>query len=793
MNRRADMLRAGRALLRRPGFLMVASATLALGVAAMIGTFTLVDSLLLQPPPWPNHARVVVYGGSTAGDRMRAISPRLYVAIGLPSSVSSRGLARLPETINAVAGGHRELLRAQRVDPGFLPTLGVVPLHGKQAPLSDDDVFVSHALWRRWFACDPDAVGRAMLVDGRRMTVRGVLPEDYRFFSDVDLLLPLGLATSAIDSWENMTAVALLAVRHDVNDFSDDVVRSATAHAGELRLGRDDLRWYGATPIDELLAPGAHASLWMFAACAVLVVVVAGVNVSQLMSTRMFGRIHETALQMVFGANRWQAWIPALTDAMAIGLAASLAGAPIGFLLVGLFRRFVPSPWLSSALPPSPGWRVLLAVAAMTFAVVLLAAMHGAMRARMNLLMRERSAMGGLTGLTTASGNARSTMAMVQVALATLLVSLGVAAVVREGRLERTPAGFDATNAMAVEIHPPRQEFPEARDIVRLVDAIRTALARVPGVETVSWSTELPTGRGFVMPFLHRDGTTEFLQYGLTTPGAAQAMGMRKIAGRWFDEADGPYAGRVALVNEAYLRRFAGSAMGGLVLPASAPDQAARIVGVVADTRRDSMGPDNPAVFIPLAQASPGTYALVRDLAPSHIVLRGPAASSVARKALPRIVEDLAPSLALSSPTSMEQIADAPLADARRDVMLFSTLSLFAIGLAGVGQYSVQTVEVAAARDAIALRAALGATPRNLLTRVLRKALGIALAGIALGLTSMHVLQHWLYPDVALPGGFGIATTAVAALIMVLATVAAALAPARRAADVEAWRVVRSD
>lgn len=787
-----DVLRAVRALVRRPGFLLLASATLALGVAAFVGTFTLVDSLLLQPPSWPNHQRVVVYGGRTPDDTMRAMSPRLYEAVGQPASLLSRGIARVPETVNVVDGTHRELLRAQRVDAGFLPTLGVVPFDQDPGMAPGDGVLVSNALWRRWLAGESEAEGRTLLVDGRRMVVRGVLPPDFRFFADIDLLLPIDAASNLPPTAENMTAVALLAPGHEAGGFSADVARAARRHAAALRLRGDDLPWYGATPVDELVAPGARTSLWLFVACALLVFAVAGVNVSHLMSTRMFARIHETALRMVFGAGGWHPWLPTLTDAAAVGIVACAVGIPAGTLLVGLFRSFLPPAWLSSACPPTPGWRTLLAVIVMTQVVVLLAAAGAAMRTRSSLLRREQSAMGVFGGVGRIAGRASSTMALVQVALATVLVSLGVAASSRAWRLARVPHGFDA-NAVVVELHAPARAYPDVRDVVRLAAAVRADILRLPGVDDMGWSTELPAGPGFVLPYLRRDGTREFVRFALATPGGNRAMGLHKLAGRWFDEGDGPGAEHVALVNEAYLRRFASDGVGDVVRSASAPNQVARIVGVVGDTWNNEENSAEPAVFLPLAQASASRFAQVRELTSLHAVVRGPAAATVARDALPRIVGGLDPALVLSQSASLERIARASLATSRRNVALFSTLSMFAVGLAAVGQYSVQAVEVAAARNTIALRGALGATPTHLLGRVLRKALGVAAGGIGLGLLAAHALQKWLHADVALPGGVGIGATAIVALVMIVATVAAAFVPARRAASVEPWRVLRSD
>nr|WP_275690448.1 ABC transporter permease [Luteibacter yeojuensis] len=786
-------MRTGRALVRRPGFLLLGSATLSLGVAAMVGTFTLLDSIVLQSPPWPNHERVVVYGGRTEGDAMRAISPRLYAAVGLPPSVVSHGIARMPETVNAVGGAHREMLHAQRIDAGFLPTLGIVPREAVPTAASGEGLFISHALWRRWFHAKTAAVGSTLVVDGQPMTVLGVLPADYRFFSDIDLLILFDPATMAADTAENMTAVGLLTTSGDEAAFSADVVRAARRDAAGLGLRGEDLHWYGATRADALVARGAHDSLWLFAACALLVLVVAGVNVSHLMSVRMFERIDETALRMVLGATGTRTWVPALTEAAVVGAIACVAGLPLGTLLAGRFVDFLPPAWSVSGLPPTPGWRVFLVVVLAAQAAALLATASGATSISKPLLRREQSAMRGSAGVGRTVRRARTYLLLAEVAVATVLLSLCVAAVSRACRLARTPPGFDSANAVVVEMHPPARDYPGASDVLRLAESVRVGVTLLAGVDSVGWSTQLPTGQAFRMPFLHADGSSEFLEYALVTPGGNPAMGLRKLAGRWFGADDDRRAGRVAIVNEAYLHRFASDGVGDVVRPAGDAGPSARIVGVVEDTLRDGSGVARPAVFVPFAQADARHFALVRELAPIYAVIRGPAAAAVAQDDLPRIVERIDPSLVVSAPVPLRRIARAPVAMASRNAILFATLSLFAVSLAVIGQYSAQAADVAAGRDLIALRSAFGASPANQRKRVLRQALYVALMGTGLGSPATYLLQRWLCKEAEWPGGIGIGVTVIAACLMGVAVVAAAVVPARRAGAVEPWRVLRSE
>lgn len=786
MNRTVDIVRFWRASPRQPGSLLLASVTLAIGVAALAGAFTLMEAVLLRPPPWPNHAGIAVYGGRTADDPMRAASPGLYDMVGSPASVLSRGAARMPEAMNVVYGRHRGLLRTQRVDVGFLPTLGVVPAVGERvpSPRGGAEVMVSDSLWRHWFGADPMAVGRVLLVDGQPMRITGVLPPDYRFFTDVDLILPLVLPADAADHRENMTAVALLAPG-SIAAFSDSVMHTAGRNAARLHLKPADRQWYGATSLDALTAPGARTTIWLCVGSALLVLAVAAMNVSNLMLSRALDRRQETSLLFALGATGWRPWIPALSAAVVTALLAVAIGMPVGALLVMAVRPLVPDSWLASAGPLAPGSDVLVAVLASALLAALLAACSA--------VAHQHFATPGYPAPAFAPRRVYSAMALVQTALATLLLCASSAAVSRWWHLDQRPLGFDHANALVVEVRAPPSWYPGRDAIERLVGGLRARTLRLPGVETMGWSTQLPVGDGFVMPFLRPGGAVVRLQYAVVTPGALESLGLEKIHGRWLDDDDRGDSERVVVVNQAYLEQVDGHGVGGMVRPASGM-HAARIVGVVADTPLAGVSAEvEPAVFVPLAQIDPLSFAIVRQWTSMYAVLRGPGVGPATAGDFSRIVEDMAPSLAPANARALDQVAQTAYAEPRRDAVLLSSFAGFALALACVGHYSVQAVEVISRRRMFALRGALGATPTNLMAQVLRRALVWALPGVAAGLLAALAAHRWLFTTGSVLGTGDPWVFATVVPMMTVATITAVLLPAWRAAAVEPWRVLRSD
>lgn len=783
------------ALARQPGFTLLAAGTFSLGLGALLAAFSLIDALALRSPPWPNHDRVVIFGGRTEDDPMRAISPHLYDAVGASFETTPRGLAYLPRTVNAVDAGHRELLRAQRVDAGFLGVLGIEAAVGSNfyPTRGVAEAMLSYTTWQRWYDGDTRIEGRTIRIDGETVRIAGVLPEDYRFFGDVDLLLlsPTPAGESAIA--ENMNGVALLAGRDDVQRFSDQVAEIARREAGVLRLVPDDLRWYGATPIGELVARRGIGPSWLFLACAWLVVLLAAVSVSNLMLARRLQRAHETALHVALGAPGWRSRLPSATEATVVTALAMSIATPVGMLLTLMFRPYVPSQWLASALPPFPCARTIAATSVVAACLALAMTLGVSSHRTSDMLMRRQLSMSGTANGSRGTQRARSLLTLTQSALATMLLALGITALQHYLRADEVPLGFDREDTFVVEANLDGQVFPQPGDVMSMLDATRDDVTRLSGVNLFGWSTDLPVGTRFVMPFRRGDGDTVYVRYALITPGAEHALGYRKIAGRWLDDGDRADAEPVALVNQAYLDQIDGRGLNAMLRPVRAIDPPARIVGVLASTLRDGDSTrTEPIVMLPFAQAM-GTYAAVRKLMPTYAVFRGPRAREAARDDFPLLLRRMAPSLAVGQARSLDQVASAATAAPRRDAVLFSTLAGFAVALACVGHFSTQAFDVVSRRRALAVRGALGATPIRLAVYVMRGALVNSAIGIVLGVVGVVALHPWLAP--LLPGmrRSGVDGIVAAALSMLVFTALAVIRPACRAASIEPWRIFRSE
>lgn len=780
------LVRVLRALWRPPGFLPIASLTLAIGLAAFASALAMAESLL-SAPPFPNHANLVIYGEKDRDPGSLAASPHAYDVIGLPPGVLSHGAAHVPESVTVGLDERYGLVRGQRVDAGFLPTLGVHSMLPGDASIGfESGVMLSHAFWQEWLDGDPHAVGRRVTINGATMIVRGVLPADYRLMSDIDILLPLASTAGSRDTAANLTAVAHLAPGALAGGLSRWLRVRTTSQAMPV---------YGTRPLDAVLTSRARPIVLLCLFCALLVLAIAGVNLSNLMLTRALRRTHEACLMAAFGGHGWRSRIPAIVDVLAISIVAVAAGLPSADILVSITRPFVPPTWLISTRPIELGWRVCVATGVAALVMTSAAAMLGAAHANPDRLLRTQFASGGTLPFGIAR-RARRLMVCVQMALATMLLVLGVATAARLWRVMQIPLGFEATGASFVETNPDMPQFPTREDVSEAADALRDAALRLPGIEAAGVTTLLPVGSGLFVPFQMPRGGNISLQYAMVSPGAMDAMGLALTAGRGIGAEDRAGSPAVAVVNQAYLDHVDSRGLGAVASTTFPflPNRSMRIVGIVADT--PSAGSERavvPTVFVPFVQVDSRFYDFVRRFISMYVVIRGPGERMVGTRDWQDMVHRAAPGMAAGKPETFQRLAHRASEEARRNGVLAATFSAMALSLACIGLYAVQSLEVASRSRDIALREALGATPLDHLGHALSRGMGMATPGIALGLVAALVLERAIEPLAFETGPIDAGVTAAAALSMILATLAAVAVPAVRAAAIRPVHVLRGE
>ncbi|NCT66405.1 MAG: FtsX-like permease family protein [Rhodanobacteraceae bacterium] len=800
----SELRQSWRGALRRPGFLALASTTLALGIGASAAVFALVDAVLLAPPPFPQPERLVVLGKRDAHP-WSTISPQQYQLLDGIAGIERLGATFAAKDVNIAGAGDPELVTAWPVDAGLLPTLGVTLALGRNFSADEDRpdgaraAIVGHAFWQRHFGGDAGAVGRSVLIDGVATTVVGVLPPMFRLDGTPDVLLPLALAPGSRDGRANLLAFARLAADTPLAAASAAFDARLQAHAGEL--GFSAAHWhprFAATPLAHNLGATARPVLLLFLACAACVLLLVAVNLSNLMLLRALGRSHDSAVRNALGASAARLALPALGEGLLVGLAGALGGLALAAAALRLVHAWLPQAW-AGAQAQLIGGHVVGFAFTTALAVAVLAALFGVWRGRSGGAARELA--GGMrTGTSAASQRFGRALVVAQAALAALLLASSTLLAHSLWKLSRVELGFDASGVIVFRLNPAAALYPDTAAVQRLAETLLDRLRAEPGVRDAALTTNLPIGSQLNVSVKLPDGSSppESPQYRAVSTQSFATFGMPLVAGHDFAAADRAGGEPVAIVNAAFARRYLGGDAIGQTLTVDAGDDlpmpAMRIVGVVGDVRQ--FGPQEdapPTVYVPLAQVPDALLDLLRQFVPLNAAMRVDGAPAPYAERMRAALREVDPRQGVAGLRLFERdVADAT-ATQRMNAALVGTFAVLAILLAGIGLYSVTAVAVAARQREFGVRAALGAPPTRLLRGVLGAGLRDVGLGLALGLAATlaagRLLERFLYGvDAADPPAL-LATLAT----LLLAALAATALPALRAARVAPMQALRGD
>lgn len=812
-----EIWRTWRASLRRPGFLLLASGVLALGVGAASAVFTLIDGVLLQPLPYPQPHQLVAVGHVEQGD-VQAVSPQQYQHLsGLPG-VASLGLFKDGQTVSNIAGdGPPEQVPTLEIDRGLLATLQVQPALGRNFSAEEDQphgppaVMLYHGFWLRRFGGNPAVIGQMLTVEGVPHTIVGVLPASFDL-KLAAIALPTAFPAHSRDDGTNYTAVARLAPDSTVQSLAAEV--NTRLHAFYREQGGGvyaDSFWqrvnFGAQDFGAEEHSGQRSTSLMWIACAALLLLIALVNLTNLMLLRAMGRTHEASVRGALGASRWRVALPSIAEGLLIGTLGVVVGQSLAALALAALRTWMPIDWMAVEWTRPGG----LSLGEAAWAIAAATGLFGALVATLLGLWCGRATLsmdslreGGRSGLSRRSGLLGRILVMAQVALASLL--LCAAGVFLHSLLAsaRVDLGFKPDHVLTFELAPVKATYPDADSVQQLSKRLTDRLQRVPGVRLAAVGTNLPAGDfsgQWNMGGLHLPGGEQFNeQFHAADPAFFRVFGIHVRQGRSFADSDVRGGEDVAVVNQRFADvHFQGHALGQTIQRGEGKGMwSARIVGVVADTYQ--YGPEDPdsvvpILYLPLAQMPDDDLRVFRMYEPLRFALKVQGDPDGYRDAVKQAVAEVAPDQPIDHVYSMAYVVHDTITDTEFNLMLVGLMGGLALLLAGVGVYAVMAVAVAAREREFGVRAALGAAPRGLLLLVLRACLwqiGLGLlVGFALGLLGSGVLRA----VVVRLGQSVLDPWAVTAASVVLAATGAlaCLLPALRAARVQPMRVLRGE
>lgn len=815
-----DLRYGARMLRNNPGFTAAAVLTLALGIGANTAIFSVVDAVLLSPLPYADANRLVL-----VKEVVRNLSA-MPMGVSGPDITPVRqfnhvfeGLAGFRVWTYELSGkGQPQRVTADRASADLFRVLGVQPFLGRDFRAEEESAghpvtVLSYGLWQRRFGGDAAVLGQTVSLDRRPYTIIGIMPQNFVFplpgMSQgvaADLWVPLALTNDELSdfgdnfSWSVVARLKpgitpaqadadLQVVSRDVLDLYQQWARNQNFALGKLQLGivSRDLR-------EEVVGP-SKLILRVLLGAAGFVLLIACVNVANLLLMRASGRRKEMAVRVAIGAGR----LRLLRQFLVEGLLLSILGGGLG-LALALWLNDVMVAGLPATIPRfhtiGLSWPALLFG---FFLIIAISVVFGAVPAAWSWRKGAKFI---------ADGNGRghsqdfdqrrfrSTFVVFEVASAViLLVGAGLLARSFQNILNTNP-GFRPEHVLTASVDLPVTEYSQDERVNEFYWELMDRLRRLSGIVSAGGSTDLPLLGQWNHAFTveghqsSRNGTLNMCYHSVIYGDYLQAMGISLLRGRYFNEHDGPQSTPVLIVSDALARRYwpEQDALGKRIKwgPPESNDPWLTVVGVVSDVNQSSLE----------TSAALHTYQPYKQLgsAPSlRVALRTEGDPVAIAASLRDTVWSLDPELAVGSVRTMEDVISSSTANRRFSLVLIGLFAVLALLLAAVGIYAVLTYSVAQRTREIGVRIALGARRADVFLMVLEQSLRVTVVGLCFGvagaLALTSVLRNLLY-EVRATDPFTFLT-----VLAVLTTVSllASYFPAHRAVRIDPMVTLRSE
>ena len=794
-----------RSLTSRPAFAIAALLTLALAIGANTLVFSLIDGIYLTPLPYRDDASLVdvenrypSMGLDTAGV---SIPDYLDRRAGVPALAESALYTN--DNFNLAIEGAPERVHGLRATPTLFATLGVNPVLGRafnedEARTGTDRVVVlGDAMWKNRFNADPGVVGRELRLNGESYKVIGVMPAGFMFPNrETALYVPFAFTDKEKSDlergYEFSTSIARLApgaTLADVKQQSDLVIRRNLERIGAA--GGDGAQFaqfikstgftVNARPLRTLLA-GEHSRMLFLLQLAVgLVLLIACANIANLLLTRLSARQKELSVRTALGASRGRVARQLLIEAVLLALAGAALGvgfAAIGQRLVGL-TGLLPD-WVSLGLD----LRVLMFTLAVAVGAGILFGLAPVLSTGLGQPQQVLRESGRLGGGGRQARAVRSTLVVVQIALAVALLASAGLLVRSFAKVARESPGFETNGVLTAAIALPKAKYPDdparAAVMARFLDAARN----LPGVVAAGLADAEPisdnnAGSSYRIAGRPNNGATPHAFARTADADYFKAMGIPLKQGRWFEASDWNNPNKVAVIDELFAKkRFPNGDAIGQVLDLERPgftDRRFTIVGIVGTIKNGDLGEDitQETYYLDYGQVPTDTVALI---------LRTSGPPAALSQPLREAIHNVDPDQPLFDLMTLDQRVQLSLTGRRVPMQLIGVFAALALVLAAIGIYGVLAFAVAQRTGEFGVRMAIGADSARISRHVLGDGARLVGIGLGLGIVGAIALGFVLRTQLFGVGAVDLASLVAVVAVLALTSLVACWLPARRAA-----------
>jgi predicted permease len=806
-----DLRYAFRMLIKSPGFTAVVVLTLALGIGANTAIFSVINGVLLHPLPYPHSERLVelhetstTWGkdgwGSSSGpdfDDWRA------------QNHSFSGLAACFEDgLNLVGGSEPQRIRSLTISADFFSILGADAARGRLLDAADFKagaprvLVLSYPLWQRVFGADPSIIGKNLELSGQVYTVVGVTSRDFVPLGNEQLWTPLAPGNPTLQDrgshW--LSVIGRLKPDASLASASSDL----DVIAARLRKQYPDTnstRGVRADSLEELRVQNIRPALLILLAAVGFVLLIACVNVANLLLARATTRRKEISVRLAIGASRSRLIRQLLTESITVSIIGGALGLALAWAGTPALLSLAPQNMLESAGPIHIGLRVLLFTGALSLLAGVLFGLVPALqsgRVDLNTVLKDS---GSRSGSAAEGARVKSSLIVFEIAAAMLLLTGGGLMLRSFASLLRVAPGIDPHNVLTMQLYMPATTTAQVPARLASFRDMLHRIQNLPGILSASSIVYLPfsgnningdfaiAGRPAAKP---EDGQEAEMR--IVNARYLSTMRVPILRGRDLNEQDDASGAAVAVINRTLAERYFPhqDAIGQSVSLWDGPNHWLRIVGVAGDTHEFGFNePPRPSVYFCMSAMKPDDLSQFMPLEPLSFVIRTSSSPDASAKPVIAAIHSIDPEMPVSEVQSMETLISQSLAQPRLASVLLGIFAALALVLAAIGLYGVMAYVVTQRTHEIGIRMALGAKPANVLKMVLQQGLTLTLIGLALGVVGAFALTRLMSSLL-----FGVAATdpltfIIVALILLTVSTVACCIPARRAMRVDPMIALR--
>ncbi|HNH81686.1 MAG TPA: ABC transporter permease [Acidobacteriota bacterium] len=808
---RQNLRFAFRMLIKMPGFSVITLLTLALGMGANTAIFSVLNSVVLRPLPYhaPEHLFELTERSNQLGE-LSVSYPNFLDWQARSQSFQSLAAHRF-DNFKLSDGQIPERVNGRQVSGQFFETLGVKPLLGRLISAVDDQrtsepaTVISYGLWQRRFAAEPGVLGRVIKINDRPYTVIGVLPQSFRFYGTQDVFVPLAVDAQSLPWFEErsihpgMFVVGRvkpgISVQQATSEINSIMAQIMTENPNAT-LGHS----VTLTPLQTAIIGNSGRLLWTLLGAVGLVLLIACVNVANLLIARSTIRQKEIAIRLTLGAGRRQIVSQLLTESLVISFLGGMMGILLAVWGTEALTKFLPDT-LRAVSSIVVDWRVAVFAGGLSVFTGVLFGLTPALqlvRVKLNDTLKEHS-----RSFINVRHRARSLFVVAEVALSLVLL-VGAGLLLKSFLLlQKVDLGFKPNQLLTFQLTLSKEKLREGGQILSFSNELLRATSQLPGVQSAALTSDVPISGGSEAPFKIvgrpvEDRTEQnWAVFYSTTPDYLKTMQIPVREGRGFTEQDTAASRDVVLIDEAFARQYfpTENPIGKKINIADIkPD--CEIVGIVGHIKH--YGLDEGArdtikaqLYLPFAQIPEQFFPqLAGNL---NVLVRTEGDPSLLIDAIRTRVNELDRDIVMFNTNKMETIVSQSLGEKQVLTILLGIFALVAVTLAAIGVYGVLSFWVSLRVPEIGLRLALGASPIDVVRLVARFGGGLVLSGIFTGIMAAWGLSRLISNMLFEVSSSDPMTYAVVSLGFLAIAGIACLVPAIRAARVDPLVALRSE